>query len=182
MTKKPEFTSLEPRQELLIRALAVVRPATSQAIIFWDQHSQPEAAYRHVTIEALADNGSELALELLEKKLGDPQHEEEEVVAWMRDPILRHRNDVAMLRVCERMLIKTLPPERRPKLVEALCDYRPDEWYLSCNPPVPPSRIEATEEARVILRRICVFAKENIPLDVLQKAGVERTLLEIRSD
>src|SRR3954468_3096828 len=60
------------RQELLVRALVGVRPATPAAIRYWDQQSQPTAVNRHVTIEMLCDNGTDPALGLLEKKLIDP--------------------------------------------------------------------------------------------------------------
>lgn len=173
-----DFVSFEPRQELLVRALVAVRPSPPEAIKYWDSQSQPDSINLHLTIDALCDNGSEPAIGLLEKKLADPQQEFEYRVLWMRSSMLRHRNDLPLLRVCERMITSTLPPELRPLLVEALCDYH-REWYLSCKPPKPPPRIEATPEAKEQLRKICQFARDNVQLTPGQRAAVESTLLEV---
>lgn len=178
LTQEPHFTNFEPRQELLIRALVSVRPAPMDAARFWNEHSQPESPYLHLTIFVLADNGSPNALTLLERKMADPKLEAEDKVSWMRDPILRHRNDVPMLETCARLLAGALPADLRPQLVEALCDYRP-EWYLSCDPPVPPSRQLMSDEARNLLRAFCNHALQKIPLDPQQKLAVETTLREI---
>lgn len=174
LTVKPAFTALEQRRDLLIRALAAVRPAPDAAIRFWERNSTPGAPYLQVTIDALADNLSEPALALLEKKFADPRFEEEDKIAWMRDPVLRHRADVRMLRTCERMLAGSLPPALRPELVEALCDYK-REWYLSEKPPLPPPPDAYAPEARAELRKICELALHEVKLTDSQKAAVLKT-------
>lgn len=173
-----QFTSLEPRQELLVRALASLRPAPPEAIAFWDEQSQPDSINLHAVIEALCSNASEPAITLLEKKLADPNHESAYKTAWMHDQVLRHRNDLVLLHVCQRLLRETLPKDLRPVLVESLCDYRP-EWYRSEPPPKPPPRDEAAAEAKMILRQICERALREVKLTPSQKAAVERTLTEI---
>jgi hypothetical protein len=177
LTGAQTFISFEPRQELLIRALVIVRPAPPQSVSFWNEHSQPESPYLHVTISALADNGSPPALELLEQKMADPQLEPTDKVAWIRDPILVHRNEPAMLESCERMLATGLPPDLRPSLVEGLFDYKP-EWYLSCEPPHPPPRLAMSDEARRILRSIGSHALESLSLEEPLKATVQSVLRE----
>jgi|HubBroStandDraft_1064217.scaffolds.fasta_scaffold01905_5 hypothetical protein len=180
LSQERSFVSVEPRQELLIRALVVVRPAPGEAVSFWNEHSQPESPYLHVTISALADNGSPRALALLEQKMADPLLEPADKVGWMRDPILRHRNDLPMLESCGRMLESGLAPGLRPNLVEALFDYNA-EWYLSCSPPHPPPRLPMSDEARSLLRAIGNHALQSLPLDGSQIAGVEAGLQEIGS-
>jgi|SRR5580658_542217 hypothetical protein len=178
LTKQPVFTSFEPRQELLIRSLAAVRPAPEEAIHFWGLHSAPSSPYLHVTMDALADNLSEPALRLLEKRVTDPRYDRESRIAWMRDPILRHRTDLAMLLICEHMLTTSLPAAMRPALVEALCDYR-REWYGSETRPRPPELRQASPEARAELRKICELALGSIRLSEMQKAAVRKTLGEL---
>ncbi|HJT88031.1 MAG TPA: hypothetical protein VJ732_09245 [Bryobacteraceae bacterium] len=178
LTAKRSFTSLEQRQDLLIRALAGVRPAPEAAVRFWERNSTPDAVYLQVTIDALADNSSQPALALLEKRLADPRYDPDEKVAWMRDPVLRHRGDLEMLRICERLLAGRLPAALRPDLVEALCDYRP-EWYLSERPPRPPAIATFTPEARAELRKICQLALQQVKLSDGQKQAVRKTLAEL---
>jgi hypothetical protein len=178
LTEKPAFTSFEPRQELLIRALAAVRPAPEAAIRFWNSQSMPDSAYLHVTMDALADNHSEPALALLEKKFADRRFEAEDKIAWMRGPILRNRTDPTLLRACEQMLTKTLPSALRSRLVEALTDYH-REWYRSEHPPRPPDLGAAPSEARVELRKICDYALKEVRLAPTQATAVRRTLTEL---
>lgn len=178
LTNSSAFTSFEPRQELLIRSLVAVRPAPKDAIHFWELHSAPTSPYLHVTIDALADNLSEPALKLLESRVIDPRYSREFRVAWMRDAILRHRTDLAMLQTCEHMLTTTLPVAMRPELVEALFDYH-REWYRSEHPPRPPDLDIASSEARAELRKICEYALKEVRLAPTQATAVRKTLSEL---
>lgn len=166
------------RQELLVRALVSIRPATPEAIKYWDSQSTPLAVNRHITIDMLCENGSDPAMALLERKLQDPEQEMEFKIVWIRDPMLRHRNDPPLLRASERMIAQTLPGDLRYFLLEAICAYDPD-WYLGCLKPKPPPRALATPEARQVLRQICRFAKEKMDLPPQLKFAVESTLAEI---
>lgn len=179
LTQSPTFTEDEGRVELLIEALVVIRPAPPEAIRFWDQYSQPDCPEVHMVMDALADNGSEPAISLFEKKMSTPGFEPEELVAWMRDPILRHRNDPLMLKACQRLLVGGLPEEIRTDLVEALYDYRPDHWYAADLKPQPPPRSSATKEARDLMRAICDYALEHVTLSPRQRAAVEAALKEL---
>lgn len=178
LSQKAEFVSFEPRQELMVRALVAVRPAPMEAVRFWDEHSQADAALLHVTIAALCDNGTPNALALLMRKMSDLEFEDENKIAWMRDPILRHRNDPPMLRTCDTMLEGGLPRHLQPYLVESLFDYQP-EWYLSCNPPNAPPRLEMTDEARSVLRKIGNYALHNISLEPATTVAVRSGLEQI---
>lgn len=166
------------RQELLVRALVNIRPAPPEAIRYWDTQSAPTAVNRHITIEMLCDNGSDPAMELLEKKLLDPEQEPEYKVAWIHDSMLRHRNDAPLLRASERMIKQTLPPDLRLVLLEALCSYDAS-WYPGCEKPKPPPRLEASPEAREILRQICLYARDDMELPPKLEAAVRATLAEI---
>jgi hypothetical protein len=175
LTAQRAFTNFEPRQELLIRALAAVRPAPEAAIRFWNSHAGPEAPYLTVTIDALADNGSEPALALLSTKLTDARIDREDRIAWMRDAVLRHRDGAGMLNMCERILTGSLAADLRPFLVEALFDYR-ESWYLSDKPPAPPDLRSAAPESRAKLRQIGAIALKQVRLTAQQRAAVVKAL------
>jgi hypothetical protein len=166
------------RQELLVRALVTDQPASPQSIAYWDSQSTPMAVNRHITIEVLCDNGSPPAMALLEKKLLDPAQEIEYRIVWMRDPMLRHRNDVPLLKAADRMVRQTLPPNLRLFLLEALCDYDPD-WYPGCSRPKPPPRMLASAEAKDVLREICRYARDQIGMSPKLESAVRSTLMEI---
>ncbi len=183
LTTEAPFIALEPRQELLVRALVAVRPAPPKAVQYWDSHSHPDSTWRHVVMDVLCDNGSEPAVDLLEKKLVDPLMDPDEKIVWMRDPILRHRLDVPLLKVCRRMVISTLEPRFKPVLVEALFDYRPDEWYVDCTNPSPPDPATASKEAKELLVEIgdhALDAYHKIALEPRTRAVIEAKLKLIR--
>jgi hypothetical protein len=175
------WREFEPRLELLIRALVVVRPAPDAAVAYWDEFSQPDEPFLHVTVDVLADNGSTPALGLLIRKIYDAEIEDEDKIAWFRGSILRHRNDELMLQACRSMLRRGLPDGLDPYLVEALFDYRKN-WYLSCNPPVAPPRSEMTSRARQLLREVGRHALEHIALSYEQRVAVENGLSQIGTE
>jgi hypothetical protein len=166
------------RQELLVRALVTVRPATPPAIRYWDEQSQVKAVNRHVTVEMLCENGTEPAMALLEKKLIDPRQEQIYKVSWIRAFMLPHRNDLELLKASKRMIIQTLPLDLRYILLEALVDYDM-RWYPCCYKPKPPPRLLIQDDAKQVLREICRHAKANMDLTPGLKLAVEKTLLEI---
>ncbi len=179
LTKAQDFRSFELLEELLVKALAAVRPSPPEAIAYWEHHSQPESDNLHLVIEAIFANGSDPALALFERKIADQRQDVEARTIWLRDPMLRHRNDTPVLKCCERMVVQgTVPEQMRVLTVEALCDYK-REWYLGCKKPRPPLRLLAPKESKDILRRICEFARDKMKLPPEVEAAVERTLIEL---
>ena len=166
------------RQELLVRALVGVRPATPPAVKYWDEQSRPTAVNRHVTIEMLCDNGTDPALALLEKKLVDSIQEKIYKVSWIHAFMLTHRNELPLLQASERMITTSLPIDLRFVLLETLCDYDAG-WYPCCFHPNPPSRLLIKDDAKEVLRRICRYSEENLDLNPALRSAVEKTLLEI---
>jgi hypothetical protein len=181
LTQNAHFISFEPRQELLIRALVSVRPAPAEAVGYWSNHSEPDAPFLHLTIAALCDNGTPNALDLLAERMADPAYEDEDKISWMRDPVLRHRNERPLLEKCATWLKATLAEPLRRYLVEALFDYQAG-WYVSCNPPSPPPRYELTDEARVILREIADYALRRVELEESTRLAVESVRAQMGSD
>ena len=180
LTQIPEFYKEPARADLLIKACAEVRPATREVIKFWDNHSQPDDGFTPLTIEAIVKNGSEPAITLLEKKMSDPKHDEEDKLDWMRSSILTHRNDFILLQGCERMLSGGLLDNLRIALIEVLFDYRPKEWFRPSTVLKAPDRRQATPEALAQLRKIGEFALKKMNLRDDLKKVVEKTLEEIK--
>jgi hypothetical protein len=179
LTQTPGFYKEPARADLLIDACAEVRPAPPEVIKFWDNHSQPDDGFTHITIEAVVENGSEPAISLLEKKMSDPKHEEEDKLHWMRSSILTHRNDLILLQACECILGASLSENLRISLVEVLFDYKP-EWFPPSTVLKPPDRQKAIPQALAQLRKIGEFAlnKMNLTKDLRKK--VEKTLEQIQ--
>lgn len=179
LTQNSGFLQEVARIDLLIQASAVIRPAPLNLIEFWDRHSQPEDGFSHLTIEAIVENGTAPALDLLEKKMRDPAHSDEDKNAWMITSILTHRNDLLLLQTCENLLREGLSVELRPSLVEALFDYRPTEWYSPATLLVPPKRARASREALKQSRKLGAQALSDVNLNETQRNAVERALQEI---
>ena len=72
-----------------------------------------------------------------------------------------------------------LPDDLKPKLVEALFDHRPDEWYHPEGKAIPPQREEASKDARDLLREIGEQALKKVKLSDELKERVETVLEEI---
>jgi hypothetical protein len=179
LTQAPQFISEIERAEILIEILAVVRPAPPQAVEFWNNHCRPNDGFYNTTIRALLDNGTEPALQLFEKKMSDPGFSEEDKLYWMHFRLLPRRNQVEILRSCQRLLQGPLAESLRPALVETLFDYKVDEWFAARDHEPPPPRSKASPEALQILRSIGAQALEKVSLSEEQRTVVAQTLQEI---
>lgn len=180
LTQTPNFYKEPARADLLITACAEIRPVPPEVIKFWDDHSKPDDGFTPLTIEAIVKNGSEPAIALLEKKMFDPKHDEEDKLDWMRSSILSHRNDFILLKGCERMLLGGLTENLRIALIEVLFDYRPQEWFPPSVVIKAPDRRQATREALDQLRTIGEFALNKMRLKEDLRKKVEKTLEEIK--
>src|SRR5947208_10335472 len=59
LTQAKDYRSFEQLEDLLVRALAAVRPSPPEAIAYWDYHSQPTSENLHLVMEAIFANGSD---------------------------------------------------------------------------------------------------------------------------
>lgn len=175
---KPE--NCDACDTLLINALAMVRPASSEVIKFWETHSSPDSIQLKFTIDALCENGSAPAVALLEKRLLDAQIEPEQKIAWMHDAILRHRHNASLLVGLDRILTTTLPKALRAPLVESLFDYRPNEWFRNDRNPPAPDTQPLTPEAKKLLQKIGATALKKVTLNANQRRAVTKSLAELK--
>lgn len=179
LTTKTAFLSARPRQKLLVLVLAELRPAPAEAVQFWRQHARPGAILRHSAVSALADNGSEPAIALFEEILLDPRHPDREKLLWMRDPILRHRTETLMLRMCDRLVRSSLDLELRLHLLDAITDYRPEQWYLECSPPEAQPWIAAPPASRQLMGELGRWSLDSLHLEERTVMTIKRTLAEV---
>ena len=172
------------RVDLLIDALALVRPASPEAIAFWDRHSQVDDGFVNRTIAALSTNQSPPAIALFEKKVADPQFDPLDVTWWIQRYGLPMRNQVAYLQASQRLLAGPLNDELRAVLAESLFDFKPKIWFTPHDVPKCPDRALAGRPALELLEKLATYCLDHVPLtpDVTLKITAERTLLRERLD
>lgn len=154
LTTSPAFQSYDLLIELLIRALAVDRPACPRTIAYWQRHLDPESVYADNVAAALFVNQSQPALELFERTLNDPEQDDEYKYDWLRDKMLPKRNDTPVLECCERMVIQGSVDEGwHEPIIEAVFDFN-TAWYASCRYPSPPLRVLAPDRSKDCLERL----------------------------
>jgi len=181
LTQTEAFTKDASRIELLIEAGSAVRPAPPEVIQFWDVHCQPSDGYLHITMEAILENGTPPAMALFERKMMDPRFSNEDKIAWMLSSVLMHRNQVELLQSCRRLLNGSLAGPLRATLVDALFDYKPQEWFTPATALTPEYRGKASTEALVLLRDLGQMALGMSELNPSQKAAVQKTLVEVEA-
>jgi hypothetical protein len=178
LTTSPAFLKHRARVELLIQALAQIKPAPQQAVVFWDKHCHPEDGYSSVTVWALLENGSPPAIALFERKMQDIRFPETERRYWLTACVLQYRNDLPLLQTCHRLLESRLEEPYRLLLVDVLFDYKPDDWYGAGHWYKPPPGAKATTEALEQLRALGRQALETQSLSKLQQEKVKIAIQE----
>ncbi len=158
LTTSQGFLSRDALVVLLIRALAVDRPASAPTTTYWQQYLDPESVYATNVVDAIFENRSRPALDLFERAMNEPAHDDAYKYVWLRDMLLSRRNDPEVLACCERMVIGgTVDAGWHEPILEAVFDYDPT-WYLSCRKPRPPLRVLAPDPAKDILERLARHA------------------------
>ncbi|MGN6370189.1 MAG: hypothetical protein ACTHN5_18180 [Phycisphaerae bacterium] len=176
-----EYQANFQRIQILIHALASIRPSPQTVIIYWDKMSAAGSLVTFDVIEALVENESPPAMGLFEKKLADPKQEAEDKAAWMRQLVLPKCNDEPLLSACERVVKGPgAGAEVQVSIVEGLFDYRPDEWYRGCSPVKPPVRVLASRPAKDTMIRIGEYALSSLKLPAELRVKVEAALREAR--
>jgi hypothetical protein len=158
LTTSAGFLSYDALVVLLIRALAVDRPASPPTIAYWKKYLDPESPYASNVVDAIFENHTRPALDVFERLMNDSAYEDDYKYAWLHNPMLRRRNEPEVLACCERMVIgATVQPGWHEPILETLFDYQPG-WYRSCLHPKPPLRILAPDESKAILERLARHA------------------------
>ena len=106
----------------------------------------------------------------------NPEQETELVIEWLRDPLLRHRTEPAVIDLAIRLLNDArLTAERGTALVEAMFTYRPDDWYPTpeqddAERPAPPDPASLDDEALAQLERFADAVLQNASVTSAAKA------------
>lgn len=179
LTKNEVFLAEGARTDELIRFSKDIRNQANLLTAFWDKYSQPDDGFVNLTIQALIKNGTASAMTVLEKKMADAKHEDDDKTAWMRIMFVPNRDDLELLKSCERMLSGKLPTNLRPYLVEVIFDYKPAEWYSPHSAVNPPDRQKTDAKVREQLNRVAQIALKLGNVTPAQKQAVQNTLKEI---
>lgn len=165
-----EFLAEEARVECLLEVLPAVRPLPAAALPLLKKSLAPDNSSQEVAVRVLFEIGSAETLALFAAELLHPRQDPELLHGWMRDPLLRHRRDPAVLQMClDLFLNPKFEQELKNALVEVLFDYRPDEWYGGQLPaPKPPSKTPAA--ARGLLKQIAAAIAADPAISVKNKA------------
>ena len=173
LTSSATFLKEPRRVDSLIRASAKIRPPPKTLVAFWDKYSRPDDGYTNLTVRSLVENGTPPALALFERKMLDSKHSDDDKIEWLHADVLPHRNDEPLLEASERLIVGTLTLTLKLQLIDAIFDYRPDEWYSEAMVYKPPDRSIASDNARGTLRRIGEYALRNLTLSARQIKVIE---------
>jgi hypothetical protein len=180
LTRDSNFLKEDIRVDYLIVTTGKMREEADQLVAFWDRYSQPEDGFGNKTVKALVENRTPPAIEVLENKLSDEKHPDEDKLYWMRNFILPHRDDLILLRSFEKLLSGRLPARLRPALVEIIFDYKPQEWYPPADIANPPDRSKIGGRERELLIRIAEISLGLPELNEAQRKAVEDTLEQLK--
>jgi hypothetical protein len=179
LTKDAGFLKEEPRVDYLIKSSGPLRAEAHDLAPFWDKFSQPDDGFANLTIGALVENGTEPAMEILEKKMVDTRFADDDKIAWMHLIFVPHRDDYQLLRSFENMLTGKMSEHLKPYLVEVIFDYKPREWYIPAATANPPDRRNIGQSQRDQLKRLADIALRTPNLSDAQREAVKKTLEEI---
>jgi hypothetical protein len=143
---EPEFREIPARINLLLGALAAVRPVTVQAADVFRATSAE--GFAEVNAPLLLENGSPLALQAFEEIITGDWVESYVKVDMLHRAVLPRRARLPVLETCDRLLEHELPAEVKEGLIETLFDYESRLWFgPAMYPPEPPAWDSASTEA-----------------------------------
>ena len=162
LTSAPLYSYPGPYLAALLEASVHVAKPASGLIALWLEQLKPDASELNRTVDVVVANGSAEAIHLFESVLLENKYREDYVIAWFRYTVLRHRQDLMLLKACERLLQSSSWPARlKSFLVEVLFEYQPERWYqIDVTPPKPPARSSLSENSRDILRKIAQLGRD----------------------
>ena len=174
-----EFLSLPERLNLLLNALAVVRPTSSRAAAIFRESSH--AGFFDVNGPLLARNASPLALAVLEELMSDETLDVQARVGVAHRSLLPVRTNSAVVEMCGRVTLpRVVAGPVRMAIAESLFDYQPKQWFgVVMNQPVPPPWSSANEPARNALRSLGkqLLGQSDVPENL--RAEIRKALAQL---
>lgn len=174
---QPDFGALPHRINLLLGALAAVRPTSPQGADVFRESSQ--AGYAEVNAPLLVNNESPLALQVFKEVIEAEWLDGYVKVDMLHRSVLPKRTSLPVLERCAELLDDNLPPDVEEGLIETLFDYQSRLWFGPVMyPPKPPPWDAATTEALHFLVELAnrVLSK---PLTARLRPPVESTRAEL---
>jgi hypothetical protein len=173
-----EFTSDPIRMNLLLPALAAVRPMTKGAAeVFRRANGE---GYYPVNAPLLVRNGSPVALRLFEEMIQDRSVDPENRVDALRWSLLPYRTEYAVMAMCRRLLDGGLEPEVELGVIETLFDWQVKLWFGPVRvAPRPRPWHTASDEAVRMALQVADEAAQRPDLPDVTRAAVERSVAEL---
>jgi hypothetical protein len=176
---EPEFGALDARINLLLSALAAVRPTSVRGADVFRASSQE--GYAEVNGPLLIKNESPLALQVFEELIAGEWVEDYVKVDILHRAILPRRTSLPVLATCARLLERDMPPEVREGLIETLFDYQSRRWFGPARtPPKPPPWASASTEALQFLIALAARVQSG-PLADRLRGPVQATRNELET-
>jgi hypothetical protein len=141
-----DFRSVPARINLLLSALAQVRPLSTEAAgVFRASSAQ---GFAEVNGPLLLENASAPALQIFEEIIAGHWVESNVKVEILHRSVLPLRTRLGVIVLCSRLLDRDLPGEVKAGIIETLFDYQSRRWFgPAMEPPQPPAWSSASTEA-----------------------------------
>ncbi len=174
---EPELVAVPARINLLLGALAAVRPVTPAAVEIFRATSA--AGFAEVNAPLLLENESVPALQVFGEIVAGDWVEPYVKVDLVHRAVLPRRTKLPVVQICARLLQFELPPEVRAAIIETLYDYQSRPWFgPAMHPPKPPPWNTASSEALNLLIALAERVLSAAPEERL-RAPVQSTLEEL---
>lgn len=173
----PDFVAVPARINLLLGALAAVRPMRPGALEIFRTTSAE--GFAEVNAPLLLENESVPALQVFGEIVARDWVESYVKVDLVHRAVLPRRARVPVIQICARLLQLELPAEVRVAIIETLFDYHSRPWFgPAMYPPKPPPWNSASTEA---LNLLIALADRILagPLEDSLRAPVQATRQEL---
>jgi hypothetical protein len=179
LARNAEFLSLPARLNLLLNALAAVRPTSSGAAAIFRESSH--SGCFDVNGPVLAHNASPLALAVLEELMSDETLDVQNRVDVAHRSLLPARTNPAVIEMCARVTAsRSVASSVRMAIAESLFDYQPRQWFgVAMHQPTPPPWSSADQTARAALKSLGMrlLAQPDIPANL--REAIQNTLAQL---
>jgi hypothetical protein len=174
-----EFRELPVRINLLLGALAAVRPVDEEAAAVF--RSSTAEGFAEVNAPLLLKNESPLALQVFEETITGVWVESYVKVDMLHRSVLPVRTRMPVVEMCSRLLAGELPSDVRSAMIETLFDYQSRLWFgPAMYPPEPqPWESASTEVLQFMISLANRILGGEIEARLRGPAQSTRTHLEI---
>lgn len=152
-----EFRELPVRINLLLGALAAVRPVNEEAATIF--RSSSAEGFAEVNAPLLLNNESPLALQVFEEIITGAWVESYVKVDILHRSVLPVRTRLPVVEMCSRLLAGELPSDIRSATIETLFDYQSRLWF---GPAMYPPQPQPWESASTEVLQFMIFLANRV--------------------